>query len=196
VADAATPEMEAEGTFLSGKVQVETLLNRGGFAGRGRPAGEAGASPAGVAAGGGGRRGGRGGGYGGGGGRGRGSSGAPAEDTSSGGGDAALHLHASTLPAIRVHLRLTNLGADPIEVEVTDFDSELGNFVVQPDKILLPPHESVEAEPMTSRLGVASDAIPLTVTLRAAGQTDKQILTLRPVQTPAAPPAPVAPAQP
>jgi hypothetical protein len=95
-----------------------------------------------------------------------------------------------------MRLRLTNHGESPLEVEVLDFNSELGNFVVQPAKLTLPPGEPVEAEPMLSRLGVpAVEEIPLTVRLRVggrSGQAETQILRLRPrtdvaAQVPAAP---------
>jgi hypothetical protein len=90
---------------------------------------------------------------------------------------------------VRLHLRLTNHGSAPVEVEVVDFDSDLGNFVVEPPKIELPPNKPVEAEPMTSRLGVSSDSIALNVSLRIGDRTDKQVLNLQAV-TPAAPPSP------
>lgn len=194
-AEVATPEMEAQGIFFDGQIQVETLLNRGGFAGRAGGAGGTESSPAGPT-GGAGRRGG-GGGRGGGRGRGAGGGAALAE-SSGGGGDnaAAPHIHPSNLPSLRLHLRLTNLGSTPVEVEVTDFNSDLGNFAVQPEKIPLPPHAPVEAEPMISRLGVASDAIPLTVSLRAGDQTEKQVLVLRPVKPPPPPPTTSAPSLP
>jgi plastocyanin len=83
-----------------------------------------------------------------------------------------------------LRLRLTHHGAEPVDVEVLDFNSDLGNFVVQPAKIAVPPGETVKAEPMTSRLGVpAVDAIPITARLRVSGKTGKveqQVLTLHP----------------
>jgi hypothetical protein len=184
-AEAATPEMEASGTFFSGEVEVETLLNRGGFSPR---VGSAGGGDSDSGAGGGsGRRGGGGGGRGGGG-RGRGASASPASAGSGEGtgADPAPRIYASNLPAVRLHLRLTNHGASPVDIEVTDFDSDLGNFVVQPEKITLPPGESVEADPMTSRLGVNSDTIPLKVTLRSGDKSETQVLNLHLIK-PAAP---------
>jgi hypothetical protein len=54
----------------------------------------------------------------------------------------------------------------------------------------MPSHESVETDPMTSRLGVpAIEEIPLTLRLRIGGkngQTETQVLKLRP-RTEAAP---------
>ena len=48
-AETATPEMEAQGMFFAGQIEVETLLNRGGFAGRSGGAGGTDSSPAGGA---------------------------------------------------------------------------------------------------------------------------------------------------
>ena len=126
--------------------------------------------------------GGRGGGRGHGGGRGGG--GPPA-----GGADSSVPhappIQASNLPPIQLRLRLTNHGDTPADVEVIDFDSALGNFVVEPSKITVKPAESVEAEPMVSRLGISTEEIPLTVKLHMAGRTEQQVLTLRVVKEPA-----------
>lgn len=175
--------------FFAGQIEVETLLNRGGFEGRGKGADGSGsdndASEASGKRGGGGGRGG--------GGRGRGGGGGSAPAASSGSDTAAPHIYASNMPAVRLHLRLTNHGAAPVDVEVTDFNSDLGNFVVQPEKIPLPPNESVEADPMNSRLGLTSSEIPLTVTLRIDGRTETQVLKLETIK-PVAQPASVPPA--
>jgi len=98
--------------------------------------------------GGGGRRGGRGGG---GGERRGGEGGAPASTSAESGRGPAIR--ASNAPAVQLRLRLTNHGNEPVDVEVLDFNSQLGNFVVQPAKISLPPGEPTEADPMLSRLG-------------------------------------------
>jgi len=90
--------------------------------------------------------------WGGHGGRGRGGGGGTDES----GGDAGARpppIHASNQAPIQLRLRLTNHGPAPADVAVEDFDSALGNFVVQPEMITVKPGESVEAEPMISRLG-------------------------------------------
>jgi hypothetical protein len=96
---------------------------------------------------------------------------------------------------VQLRLRLTNHSDADVEAEVLDFNSDLGNFAVQPEKITLPSRESIEADPMTSRLGVpAVEEILLTVRLRLGGkngQTETQILKLRP--RPAAEPAAASP---
>jgi hypothetical protein len=108
-------------------------------------------------------------------------------------GDAAPQVRASTMTAVSFHVRLFNHAAYPVEVEVLDFNSDLGDFVVEPEKIVIQPNASAETEPMTSRLGVTSDAIPLSLTIRYKGQApthvrEKQVLVLKPVPAPSANP--------
>jgi hypothetical protein len=190
--DKPTPEMEAHGLFFAGQIEVETLLNRAGFSGRGASGGSSGDSGSGgsasaSSAGSGGRGGSRGGGRG----RGGGGGSQPAPASTADDSEPAPRIHPSNLPAVRVHLRLTNHGSNPVEIEVPDFNSDLGNFVVQPPKIVLPPNQPVEADPMTSRLGVSADQIPLTVSLLVNGKTETQVLVLQTIK-PAVTPDPAA----
>lgn len=197
---APAPEMAAHGMFFAGKIEVEVLLGRGGFemrdaargdarpGGRGEGRGRGGFS---MGGGGGGRRGGGGGGRPQGGSDGSESSASRGPGARNDDGTPAIHIVASNLPPVRLHLRLTNHGEQPADIEIPDFNSELGNFVVQPPKMLLLPNQSNEADPMTSTLGVKSDEIPLTVAIRSNGKLEKQVLTLRIV-----PPATTAPATP
>ena len=189
VAAAPIPEMEARGMFFNGQVEVEVVLNRVGFAPR-----EAAASDAGAGRdGGGGFRGGRGGGRRNGGGMSAGRAGGSTISDGHGGarprtdGAPGGTIRAANEPPVRLHLRLTNHGNDAIEVEVPDFNSDLGNFVVQPRKLTLAAGSSIETDPMISRLGVKADEIALTVALRVNGRTDQQMLPLR-----IKPPAPLA----
>jgi hypothetical protein len=89
----------------------------------------------------------------------------------------------SPLPPINLWLRLTSTANHPLNVGIIDFKSDLGNFAVQPEQVTLAPGQSVEAEPMISRLGVTSLKIPMTVTLRLNGKTDTHVLTLQPVDS-------------
>lgn len=183
------PDMAATGTFFAGQVGVDILLGSNGFSHR--AANEKADSSDASDSGGGSSRGGSGGGRrarGSGGGGGRSAQGSSDDD------EPTPHIRASNAPPVRLHLRLTNHGAEPVEVIVVDFNSDLGNFVVEPAKIAIAPNASAEAEPMISRLGVNADAIPVTVNLRMAGQSEKQVLTLR-VEVPATPP-PAAPSTP
>jgi hypothetical protein len=208
------PRMEAKSLFFDGQIEVEALLARAGAnwsrddesGGSGsRGGGRSGSRGGGFSGsmGGGGMRGGFGGGRGG---RGRGGGGGGGPDES-GGGDAGARpppMHASNQAPIQLRLRLTNHGTAPADVAVVDFDSVLGDFVVQPENITVKPGESVEADPMISRLGAPAEELPLTVKLHVSGRTEQQVLTLRavkdapppappPAGPPATPPAPPAP---
>lgn len=198
-APAPAPEMSAHATFFSGQIETEILLSRLGFGPRGNakdgapPAGSEGRSRGGF--GGGGPRGG-------GGSPGRGSGGRgsaePGESRGTPGRNAdgapVPHIVASNRPPLRLHLRLTNHASNPVDIEVLDFNSDLGNFVVQPRKLTLAAGASVEAEPMTSRIGLTADAIPVTVRLRRTGQTEQQKLILQIIAPSATPPAAPPPA--
>lgn len=92
---------------------------------------------------------------------------------------------------LMIHLRLRNTGSAPLEVAAPDFDSALGNFVVLPAKLTVPPGETAEFSPMTSFVhGDLPDELPVTLSLRAAGKTDKQTIVLRPVPRGEAPSTP------
>lgn len=192
------PEMEAHGVFLAGMLDVDVLLNRAGFApagkgdgrgGRDRGPGGGGSASIGGSVGpanfgGRGDRGGRGGG-------GPGGEGPRRGDDGDG---PAMRIRASNEPPVRLHLRLTNHDATALVIEVPEFESQLGNFVVQPRRLTVPGHGSIEAEPMTSQLGVTMSEIPLTVTVRINGKPERQTLLLR-VKAPdsGAPAAPTSP---
>jgi hypothetical protein len=89
----------------------------------------------------------------------------------------------SPLPPIVMWLQLTSTASNPLNVGIIDFKSDLGSFAVQPELVALTPGQSVEAEPMISRLGVTSLNIPVTVTLRLNGKTETHVLTLQPVDS-------------
>jgi hypothetical protein len=195
-----TPDMAASGTFFAGQIEADVLLGSNGFT---RHSGDD-KSDTSDSSDGSGRHGSGGGSYGGGGGGGGG--GGRRSRGGSGGGDSSggrssdsdeptPHIVTSNAPPVRLHLRLTNHGTTPAEIEVVDFNSDLGNFVVTPAKIAVAPNASAEADPMISRLGVNADTIPVTVNLRMAGHSEKQVLTLRVVTPPTPPPStPASPA--
>ena len=171
--------------FFGGQVEAEVLLARTGahWERKNESGGTAKGDQSGGGhfSGGGGMGGGhRGGGHSGGGG---------AMGGTSDGGPQSPPIHAINQPGVELRLRLTNHEAGQIVVEVLDFNSTLGDFVVMPEKIVVRPLESVEAEPMVSRLGVGATEIPLTVRIRIEGKTDQQVLPLKVVEEspPAAP---------
>ncbi len=193
----ATPDpkpMDAQAAFFGGKIQAEAMLAKSDAPWKTPSGSDTERASSGERNGGGGFTGGFGGI--GGGRRGGGRRGGGGEPSTQAGSDAprqgAPTMRASNAPPVQLRLRLTNHGAQPADVEVLDFNSDLGNFVVQPEKIALPPDGTVEADPMTSRLGVpAVESIPVTVRLRVGGKsgpTETQILKL----TPRAEPVPTA----
>lgn len=189
-----------EGTFFGGQLVASIRVGmefqrpegsgesgaRGGREGGGRRGGGGGgmnfgggAGPMQFGGGGGGRGGPRGGG-------GPGGSGGdePRGDFSAGGPRIAP---AGGLP-LMIHLRLHNTGSTPLEVAAPDFDSPLGNFVVLPATLTVPPGETAEFAPMTSFVrGDLPDELPVTLALKVAGKSEKQIVTLRPVPKSTAP---------
>jgi hypothetical protein len=177
--------MEAKAVYFDGQIEAEVLLARVGAhwnpadvpdqnATRRDEGGGFGGRAGGIDVGRGGHRGG--------GGERRGSSkGGGATDE-----QPAAPVHASNLPPMALRLRLTNRGGTAVDVEVIDFNSSLGDFVVEPPKLTLPPGQSVEAEPMVSRLGIGTEEILLTVKLRRDRRSEQQVLTLRAAKEPAA----------
>jgi len=94
---------------------------------------------------------------------------------------AARRIREAQMPPALLRLQLENLGGATMVVEIRQVDSDLGDFAVRPDTVTLGPGQAVEVEPMQSMLGVDSYALPVTISLRAAGQIQTKILTLRPV---------------
>lgn len=85
----------------------------------------------------------------------------------------------SQQPPVALRVTFTNQGNTPISLSIREINSVLGNFVAQPDRATLAPSESLELEPMISRMGVISGSIPLQLELRAEGQTESQTIRLR-----------------
>jgi hypothetical protein len=94
------------------------------------------------------------------------------------------------VPPVTLHLILANTGAVTASVHLIDFDSDLGNFVIDPDTLMLAPGQTAEPTPMVSNLGVNSDTIPFTVTLKLEGTQESQTVQVKTVAVPpGAPPA-------
>ena len=95
------------------------------------------------------------------------------------------------MPPALMRLQLENTSQATVIVQIRDLNSDLGNFAVRPDTVTLLPGQTIETDPMQSKLGVDSFNLPVTISLRAGGQTETKVLTLRPVD-----PAPSASANP
>ena len=91
-----------------------------------------------------------------------------------------------------LQLSLTNTAKEGalLEVEIVDFESDLGNFALKPDHVALAPGLTGGPGSVVSRLGVTSAEIPVKVTLRLAGNKETQSVVLRPKEVPDAPPPP------
>jgi len=180
MAAAAKPTMLGQDSFFDGKLLVEASLGQG-FGGRGGPGGGPGGEHPGGGHHGGGMRGGPGGGPGGGG-PGGGEMGGPGGDMEGrvGGG---LTMQASTLPPVALRLRLTNQSKETVEVTFVLCKSELGDFAVRPEKLVLTPGQTGEPDPMRSSLGLTSSALVLKVSLKMAGVVEQKDLILKAVET-------------
>jgi hypothetical protein len=83
------------------------------------------------------------------------------------------------LPPVTLHLILINTGDQPLTATVTDFNSDLGNFVIYPDTLVVPAGQTTEPTAMVSQLGVSSDEIPVTVAMRLGTAKETHVIVLR-----------------
>lgn len=89
----------------------------------------------------------------------------------------------SPLPPVTVRVNLQNQGSAPVEVEILEVNSDLGNFAVRPAKLALAAGETNQPNPMISQLGVTSDTIPVTVGLRIGGKKETQTILVKSIFT-------------
>jgi hypothetical protein len=85
----------------------------------------------------------------------------------------------SPMPPVTIRLKLENRGSEPVEIELLEVNSDLGNFAVRPTKLTLAAGQAGETEPMVSQLGVTSDDIPMKVGLRTAGKKEVQVISVK-----------------
>jgi hypothetical protein len=83
-------------------------------------------------------------------------------------------------PPVAIHLRFTNTGTTAAELQVIDFLSPLGNFVVHPASLTIEPGQSVEVEPMASRLAGEAAAGEITLSLRLDGAKETKTVAVQP----------------
>jgi hypothetical protein len=86
---------------------------------------------------------------------------------------------ATPLPPVTLHLILINTTKEALTVSATDFESELGNFVVYPETLTVPANDTAEPTPMVSQLGVTSSEIPFTVELRLGKERSRQVIVVK-----------------
>ncbi|HWA26890.1 MAG TPA: hypothetical protein VG734_14620, partial [Lacunisphaera sp.] len=90
-------------------------------------------------------------------------------------------------PPVMIHLRFTNTGSEKVDLVIADFLSALGNFVTYPSKLTLEPGQSMEVEPMTSRLAGEVVAAEITLRLQIGSRQETKTITLKPEAAPEAP---------
>jgi hypothetical protein len=91
----------------------------------------------------------------------------------------------SPMPPVTLRVYFENRGTEPIEVEVTEVNSDLGNFAVRPSKLTIAPGEKGALDPMISQLGVTSDEIPLKLAVRSGGKKEQQVVEVKNIIVPA-----------
>lgn len=85
----------------------------------------------------------------------------------------------SPMPPVTLRVLFENKGTEPLELEVTEVNSDLGNFAVRPPKLTIAPGEKGLLEPMISQLGVTSDEIPLKLAVRTGGKREQQVVVVK-----------------
>jgi hypothetical protein len=89
----------------------------------------------------------------------------------------------SPMPPVTLRVLFENRGTEPLEIEVTEVNSDLGNFAVRPPKLTIAPGEKGVLEPMVSQLGVTSDEIPLKLAIRSGGKREQQVVVVKNIIT-------------
>ena len=85
----------------------------------------------------------------------------------------------SPMPPVTLRVAFENKGTEPMEIEVTEVNSYLGNFAVRPPKLTLAPGAQAALDPMISQLGVTSDEIQLKLEVRQGGKKEQQVLVVK-----------------
>jgi hypothetical protein len=97
----------------------------------------------------------------------------------------------SPLPPVTLHLILTNTSPEAVKVTMLDFDSDMGNFAIDPEMLALKPGETGEPTPMVSQLGVTADAMDFKVTLKLGTVRESKTFSVKIIAPdPALAPAP------
>lgn len=91
----------------------------------------------------------------------------------------ARRAQGSPMPPVTLRVQFENRGTEPLEIEVTDVNSELGNFAVRPPKLTLAAGAKGTLDPMVSQLGVTSDEIPVKVSVRLGGKKETQTIAVK-----------------
>jgi hypothetical protein len=95
----------------------------------------------------------------------------------------AMRAAGSPMPPVTLKVQLQNKGTEPMEVEIREVNSDLGNFAPRPSNVTIGPGGTVTLDPMISQLGVTSDEIPLKLGVRTGGRTETQVVHVKNVIT-------------
>jgi hypothetical protein len=93
----------------------------------------------------------------------------------------------SPLPPVTIHIIVTNHADHPVTVSIPDFNSEMGNFVVDPESLSVAAGGTGEPTSMVSDLGVSSDTIPFQVTIRYGAAKESHTIEVKSVAAGAPP---------
>jgi hypothetical protein len=85
----------------------------------------------------------------------------------------------SPMPPVTLKVAFENRGTEPVDIEVRDVNSDLGNFAPRPPKLTIAPGASGTLDPMISQLGVTSDEIPLKIVVRIGGKKEEQVVVVK-----------------
>lgn len=85
----------------------------------------------------------------------------------------------SPMPPVTLKVAFENRGTEPVEIEITEVNSDLGNFAVRPPKLTLAAGAKGVLDPMVSQLGVTSDEIPLKLAIRSGGRKEQQVVLVK-----------------
>jgi hypothetical protein len=95
----------------------------------------------------------------------------------------------SPLPPVTLHLILENTSGGPVTISIADFESDMGNFAVEPDTLTIGAGLTSEPTPMVSELGVNADVLPFKVSLKYGATKETKIIQVGIVHDEAAPAA-------
>jgi hypothetical protein len=89
---------------------------------------------------------------------------------------------AARAPRLALRVSFTNHGQQPCEFSVTDVISELGNFAVRPEKLILQPGETGELDPMNSSYPEVVEELTVEIRLRQNSKTETHSIRIVPQQ--------------
>lgn len=98
----------------------------------------------------------------------------------------AIRAAGSPMPPVTLKVVLENKGTEPMEVEIREVNSELGNFAPRPSSVTIGPGGKATLDPMISQLGVTSNEIPLKLGVRIGNRSDTQTIYVKNVISAAA----------